>query len=366
MRPLNHKLEWTDKEITEDKELGREEVCSKYQIKLIHIEDLRHFIPAIFEDYTPEGTLSLTASKPSSDFTEPNISFNDEIQKRRLWDCTVIAGHEFINHAIWDSNALSTINITDSGNGSIIANAIAYRGSTFTVGTQIYPAVAIATSEHMTQVPITLLTSQYPLVKQILNEYTQQYDEYHLCIKATTTILHNVVGSYAQGTEQSIFLAYSAVGEEYKPQAAIDWDNASVIPNTSPSGKAEIKMDIGTLYHGVGGGLVLSFRDGSYLQSSIIGIAKNLSNFDLDLAQEIETNFSMAANGLDFTYITFGCQGEGTANSLDMKSGNSYHVVDPLNPFQWMWFGLFKPSGGRLAATASYTIDDIQLYYKKI
>ena len=91
------------------------------------------------------------------------------------------------------------------------------------------------------------------------------------------------------------------------------------------------------------------------------GIVYNLTDFDIDIPQTLidygipSIPVSEYLSGVGMTALSYG-----TANSLNIKVGPAIEV----NPT--FWAGQTGLSGGYTHGSASFTIDNISLYYKKM
>jgi len=352
--PDGDKLDWTDP-IIESTEL------QKFQIKYIHIEDLRHKIGELWENFQEGGSSSISVVGIS----DPGISDTFELQKNQYWYGSVFADYEFTNHGIyWNSNSSANMSINTSGVGSAIANAIAHGGSLgFHVGVSVFPAFALSNSGILAFIPVVGGITDYPVTKTIYNPITKVNDTYHLHVKAKCSPIVSVSGSYSTGDIQNVFLATGS--KTTPPTEVTEWNNEPVVPNTSATASAKIILNIPIMFFG-GGGISLTLVHGVYYNESPVGTAKDLTDFDIDIAQEEIDLIGYAAGYVTQFNIT--ANAGGTANSLDIKAGDAIWVDDPLQPDPdfVIWYGPFRPSGGEGRASASFDIDNINFYYKKV
>jgi hypothetical protein len=354
IHPNGDKLEWSDP-ITVDTDL------SKFQIKYIHIEDLRHYLLIMWEDFTPTGSDSASAVAASSADIH---TFN--LQKRQLWSGTAYAGHEFYDH--YQSNGSSNISIGSVATGNAVAAAVQNPNH---VGVSVYSSACAASGGASAQIPqiiiggIGTLDTKYPLTKQIYNPITGQLDTYHLFVKADCSVSMSASGGYSKGTAGDVFLAYGS--KSNPPIEVTQWNAAPKNePNTSAVSQAYVLLNIPVRFSS-GGGLYISLSQDVYHNCSTpAGYPTLLNNFDIDLAEAMDNIF-----GIMTGYVSgfgIGANAGGSANNFDQKAADAYWVDDPLIPGEdsVIWFGPFNPTGGFTSASASFTIDNINFYYKKV
>jgi hypothetical protein len=348
---LPDQLDWTDP-ITDATDL------QKFQVKYIHIEDLRHYIEEIWENFTKGGSGSCSS-------VGAMILDQDDfvLQKNQLWEGETSALIETYNHSTWLSTSNSSSSIATSGIGSASCHANA--GNGYYVGYQIYGSDARATTGLSAAIPVISYTTKFPCSKLIYNPVTQVYDTYHLFIKAACAVSLSASGSYYTGP-----VGYTRLPPDpftLHPNKD-DWDAAPIVPNPYHTSKAEAVLTIATYKIGGGAGQYIQWVDGEYHNGEppLGGIpVASLNNFNIDIGQAIIDTYSLAPEGYAVILFSFGCIVRGTGNSLDMKAGQAEYVPAEY-PLVGYWRGPYTPTGGKGDATASFVIDNINFYYKKI
>ena len=244
MSPAPTKADWMDP-ITNANDL------QKFQVKWIHIEELRKKVEDIWENFEKGLTNSIIVI---GDIT--TVIANFSLQKNQLWSGHVHAVREYYNSVqYWSSNSSALSTIIKNGSGNAIANAKAYGGTYgFYNGVAPDPALASSVSSISALVPVIVPgpgITAYPCYKTIFNAVTQLWDTYHLFIKANCSVAVSCNGGYTVDTN----ITYTPV---LYNQGEIDaWNAAPVVPNTYHNGRAEVKLVLTTTRGtGAGGALI--------------------------------------------------------------------------------------------------------------
>lgn len=354
IHPLGDKQEWIDP-ITLVTDL------EKFQVKWIHIEDLRHYITSIWEDFTKIGSAS--ASAVAAAITD---SHSFSLQKKQLWLGTAASGHEAIDH--YQSNGSSNISIGSVATGNAIAAAVQNPNH---VGVSVYSAAVSSSGGVSAQIPqiiiggIGTLDTRYPITKQVYNSITKVYDTYNLFVKADCTISLSATGNYSKGTAADVFLAYGS--KSNPPIEVIQWNTAPKnVPNTSPVSHSYVLINIPVRFD-VGSGVYISLSQDIYHNCNTpAGYPVLLNNFDIDLADAMYNIFGIKTGYVSGFEIV--ANADGSANNWDQKTDVAYWVDDPLqpDPDSVIWYGPFNPTGGFTSSSSSFTINNINFYYKLI
>jgi len=329
-------------------------------IKKIYSNDSEEITPVVFPQYWENFNKgdSDTITSIGNAITDIHTFI---LQKNKLWDANTTAWIELFNGVqYWHSNSSTTATITTKGAGSTVAHSQAYGGTLgFHPGTALsgFDAFAYGSSLLSGAEPIIIPGSgitKFPCMKIIHNEKTDLDDIYHLFIKADCIVSVSASGGSVVDSEI-----------QYEPilftQEEIDaWNSSPVLPNPYHTCYAEVRLIIATT-RGTGmGGTTTIFTDGAYHVSTgiplppLVGIPTNLNNFDIDLALVIPNPLSEYITNVKIESI---CQG--WSNSFDVKAGPAVFIFN-------FWRGQKNRSGGFTDCAATFTIDNIKLYYKKV
>jgi len=354
IHPLGDKQEWTDP-ITLVTDL------EKFQVRYIHIEELRHFITSIWEDFTKVGIDSASAVAASS--TDIHTF---TLQKKQLWVGTASSGHELYDH--YQSNGSANIAIGNTTIGNAAGAAIQNPEH---VGVSVYSSAVASSGGVAAQIPqimiggVGTLDMSYPITKTIYNPTTKTNDLYHLFVKADCSVSMSASGDYSKGTAGDVFLAYGS--KSNPPIEVTQWNAAPKNePNTSAVAQAYVLLNIPVRFD-MGSGVYISLSQDVYHNCSTpAGYPVLLNNFDIDLAVAMNNIF-----GIMTGYVSgfgVGAYVSGSANNWDQKTADAHWVDDPLipDPDAVIWYGPFNPTGGYTSASASFTIDNINFYFKFI
>lgn len=363
IHPLGDKTDWTDAVV-------KDEDWDNFQVKAIHIEDLRHF-QSIWENFTPGGSGSVSAT--GTRIGDTHLFQN--LKKCQLWTGTAHAGLSWYNTG--DSSSSVSVSITNAGSATAIAAGVAEPGyapgpywstggSTGDIGATMPLKISGPSGEEIQE-----MNQDYPLIKYNYDPITHKTFEYHLYVKADCSINLSVGGGYTNGATGLYYLGMGLNPNYYPIQegdAIWTWNQNPVDGDTTAHrAHAYVSINIGIRFYPTGG-LILSLSEDKYqntdgippLQPSNI----TMNNFDVDIYQKMIDVFGYAAGYASGFGITAGAGGEGNANTR--KNGVAEWIDDPLIPgdVHVLWYGPVQNAGGYGTASASFVIDNINFYYK--
>lgn len=334
-------------------------------VRGMHIEQLRKHLIEIWENFSKGNSNSIVSITPlPAGGVYYVLNTFSSLQKNQLWNGYAYSARETTNANIfWTSQSISSASISSFGSVSANTQVRGYGGTAgFSGGVSVYPAEARSLAYISGKVPIILDGSgvtEYPLSKTVWNPIKETYEVQHLFIKADFVPFVTGSGGYMK---DSVVTGTPLLST----QIEIDnWNAAPVVPNPYHAGMAEVRLVV-TTTRGFSGGVSLEMVEGVYVHSSgyadftPTGVPTALGNFNIDLAQFLIDNIPGVSPAREYVVsVSLEALCSGKANSWNIKVGDAY-----LNPFSGLWWGQTKYSGGFVNLSASFTVDNINLYYK--
>lgn len=334
-------------------------------VRGMHIEQLRKHLTEIWENFSKGDVNSITSITPlpSGGIYAVTNTFN--LQKNQLWSAFAYASREYYNSDLfWTSQSIASAAISSFGAASAATQVRAYGGFSlggFHPGVSPFSAETLVESYIQGMVPVIPGSggiTAYPCAKTVWNPIKEEYEEQHLFIKADCVPVVTGSGSY----QLNSVVTYTPI--LYSPGDIAAWNALPVTLNPYHSGRAEVRLIVTTTRGTLGGGTSMIMVEGAYVHSDgygdypPTGVPTSLEDFDIDLAKFLEDNFPGAGpTGEYVTFVRMDGLCAGIANSWNIKVGQATLGAT-------FWTGQIKKSGGFVNLSASFTIDNINLYYK--